>query len=210
MARSVSMLARTFLATLLTTVVSSCGDSSPTRPTEANENGVVFVAGSVRDLRTNAVIGGARVSVGAAFDAAAAPVATATTAPDGTYTLTVPPGEYRVSIDDESTGIVRLRIPVYRGDFFARTTGCIARYGTVVDQQSRRFIAGATVSVGGGTATTDASGWFAVFLGCGGQPCIGFNTTFATISHPDYKTAEVIAGRGVCFAQRVDYELEKR
>ena len=209
MSRAVLILRRTFIAAILTTAVFGCGDSSPTLPTEANGNGVVRVGGSVRDLRTNTLISGARVSLGT-FDPSAGSAAAATTAADGTYTLTVPPGGYLVSIDDESAGVVHLRIPAYRGDFFARTAGCIARYGTVIDKQSRRFIPGATVSLGGGTATTDSSGWFAVILGCGGSPCIGFNTTFATISHPNYMTAEIPAGRGVCFAQRVDYELEKR
>jgi len=42
------------------------------------------------------------------------------------------------------------------------------------------------------------------------MPCIGFNTTFVTVTHPDYRNGSFVAGRGVCFVERVDYALEPR
>ena len=69
---------------------------------------------------------------------------------------------------------------------------------------------GATVSVGGVSVVTDRAGWFRLSLGCPNMPCIGFNTTFVTVTHPDYRNGSFVAGRGVCFVERVDYALEPR
>lgn len=176
--------------------VIGCG-GSPTQPGD----GQVQVAGSVRDFRTNAVVGGAHVTIGNA---------TATTDASGVYSLTVQAGEQRVSVDGESIAVVNLKDRTYRGDFFVHLTGCIARYGTVVDSWTRRPVPGATVSVGGVSVATDRAGWFRLSLGCPGVPCVGFNTTFLTITHADYRNGSFVAGRGVCFVERVDYELQPR
>jgi hypothetical protein len=53
-----------------------------------------------------------------------------------------------------------LVLVLVRGDFCVHVTGCIARYGTVVDNRTRRPVCGATVAVGGITAGTDPTGWF--------------------------------------------------
>jgi hypothetical protein len=175
----------------------ACGSS----PTEPSWDGQVQVVGSVLDYRTDAAVGSARVTFGSM---------TATTNGSGGYTLTVPAGEHRVLVDDETLGIVNLKSRNYRGDFYVRLAGCVGRYGTVVDSRTRRPVSGATVSIGGGTATTDQNGWFRLDLGCPGEPCIGFNTTFLSISHSNYASGSFVAGRGVCFVQRVDYELVRR
>ena len=172
----------------------ACGSS----PTEPSWDGQVQVAGSVLDYRTNAAVSAALVTFGGM---------TATTDASGVYKLMVPAGDYRVSIGDETLGIVSLKHRNYRGDFYVRIAGCVGRYGTVIDSRTRRPVSGATVSVGGGTATTDRNGWFRLDLGCPGEPCIGFNTTFLSISHPNYASGSFVAGRGVWFVQRVDYEL---
>jgi hypothetical protein len=122
----------------------------------------------------------------------------------------VPAGEHGVSIDDETLGIVNLKDRNYRGDFYVRIAGCVGRYGTVVDSRTRRPVSGATVSVGGGTASTDQNGWFRLDLGCRGEPCIGFNTAFLSISHPSYESGSFVAGRGVCGIRRLDHELVHR
>jgi hypothetical protein len=98
----------------------------------------------------------------------------------------------------------------YHADFYVRIAGCVARYGTVVDSRTRRPVSGATVSVGGRTATTDQNGWFRLDLGCAAESCIGFNTTILSSSHPNYESGSFVAGRGVCFVQRVDYDLVRR
>jgi len=187
----------TRLALILAVFSIACGGS----PTQPSWDGQVRVVGSLRDFQTNAVIGGRRVTIG---------TATAVTDPGGLYSLTVPAGQHRVSVDDVPIAAVDMNDPTYRGDFYAPAVGCIARYGTVVDSLARRPVSGATVSVGGRTAASDQTGWFHVSLGCPGVPCIGINTTFLSISHPRYKTALFPAGRGVCAVQRVDYELKRR
>ncbi len=195
MRRRIVWAARGFLFLMAGSI--ACGGS----PTEPDWHGQVQVAGSVLDYRTNAAVGGARVTFGSM---------TATTNPGGVYTLAVPAGEYVVSIDDVTLAYVRLEDRTYRGDFYARTDGCIGRYGTVVDSRTRRPVSDATVSVGGGTARTDQSGWFRLDLGCAGERCVGFNTSFLSISHPGYVTGSFPAGRGVCDVSRVDHELVRR
>jgi len=183
----------------------ACG-GSPTQPWD----GQVRVAGAVRDFRTNAAIGGARVTIG---DAAA------TTDRGGLYALSVPAGEHPFSIDGEAFSPLTMRDPTYRGDFFVHVTGCVARYGTVVDTRSRRPVSGAALSLSpvvGAPVTTDQTGWFQVTAGCDVQrlpdlgPCVGFNTTLLFVTHPNYVTRSFPVGRGFCGVDRVDYELDPR
>lgn len=188
---------RTSLAGVLLISGIACGGS----PTEPTWDGRVQVAGIIRDFQTNAAIAGARVAFGSE---------TATTDSGGRYSLKVEPGSQRVFVDDESVALVTPTARTYRGDFFARVAGCIARYGTIVDKQTHQPVAGATVTAGGVTTTTDQSGWFRVSLGCPGLACVGSNTTFLTITHPNYVDGSFPAGRGICFVARVDYELDRR
>lgn len=203
----ISVFTRTSIAVILAGGAIGCG-GSPAQPTgepapsaAQARDGQVRVVGSVLDFQTNEAIGGARVRIGNT---------TATTDASGVYSLTVPAGEARVSIDDEPIAIVNMQDRGYRGDFFVQITGCIARYGTVVDNQTRRPVSGATVSAAGVTVVTDQTGWFRLTLGCPGVPCVGFNTAFLSITHPNYIGGSFPAGRGVCFVQRVDYELVPR
>jgi len=159
------------------------------------------VTGTVRDFQSNVGIAGARIRIGSA---------TATTDPVGVYSLAVETGQQPVSIDDESLGLVILNDRTYRGDFFGHIAGCIARYGTIVDRQTRRPVSGAAVSGGGVTTATDQTGWFRLILGCPGTVCVGINTTFLVITHPNYVNGSFPAGRGICRVERVDYELDRR
>jgi hypothetical protein len=102
------------IAIVLTGAI-GCGGSA----TQPSSDGQVQVAGSVRDLQTNAAIGGALVTIGNA---------TATTDPNGVYSVTVPVGQHQVSIDGESIGPVNMKDRTYRGDFYVHVNGCIARY----------------------------------------------------------------------------------
>ena len=159
------------------------------------------VAGSVRDFPTNAAIGGATVVIGNV---------TAMTDASGSYSLTVLPGAQHVTIDGESIADVTMTDRTYRGDFYAHVMDCVGRYGTVVDKGTRQPVAGATLSLGGGSSTvTDQTGWFQWNFGCGNR-CLGFNTYFLTITHPSYRDAVVESGRGICFVVRGDFELEPR
>lgn len=199
MSHLASAIGRTSLAVVLLTACLACGGS----PTEPTWNGRVQVTGTVRDFQSNVGIAGARISIGSA---------TATTDPVGVYSLAVEAGQQRVSIDDESLGLVILNDRTYRGDFFGHNAGCIARYGTIVDRQTRRPVPGAAVSAnpGGVTTATDQTGWFRLTLGCPGTVCVGSNTTFLTVTHANYVNGSFPAGRGICQVQRVDYELDRR
>jgi hypothetical protein len=194
----IAFLVLTSIVVMLAAGAIACGGS----PIEPSWDGQVRVTGSVLDFQSDTALGGARVTIGSA---------TATTDASGAYALTVPAGaERRVSIDGESIAIVTMNDRTYRGDFYIHATGCIARYGTVVDKQTRRPVVGAVASVAGVSVATDYAGWFRLSLGCPGMPCVGFNTTFLSVTHPNYRNGSFVAGRGVCFVQRVDYELEPR
>jgi len=158
------------------------------------------------DFQSGGPAGGAHVAI-----------ATASTTTDaaGTYSLTVPAGDaLGVTVDGESPDPVNLRDPTYRGDFYVHSTGCVALYGTVIDGDTRRAVPSAVLSFNGPglsqSAATDYSGWFRLSLGCPGTACVGFNTTFVSVTHAGYRDGSFIAGRGVCFVRRVDYELHHK
>src|SRR6266849_6140060 len=125
----VSTFRRTLVAAILASSPIGCSGSLTQPPTQPSWDGQVRVAGSVLDFRTNAAIGGARVTIGDA---------TVATDDSGVYSLTVPAGNNNVSIDGESIGVVNMKDRTYRGDFYVHGTGCIARYGTVVDSETRQ------------------------------------------------------------------------
>jgi hypothetical protein len=180
-----------------------------------------MVAGAVRDFRSDAPVAGARVS----FGNITIGTVTATTDSAGAYSLLAPSNdELDVYVDGEWVTEATLRDRIYRGDFYVHGQRCVARYGMVIDSVTRFPVFGATVSmsVGGtvpSTATaTDATGWFRLSLGCDtpaigspmGPGCIGYNTSFATVTHPDYRTGSFVVGRGICNVERVDWLLQRR
>jgi hypothetical protein len=196
--RRVRPLLLTGILLLLLSAVSGCGGSS----TQPNSDGQVRVTGTILDFQTGAPVGAARVAIDGA---------TVTADSSGVYSLTVPSGEQQVSIDGESIGTITMKDPTYRGDLYAHVTGCIARYGTVVDSQTRRPVSNAVVSINGQlVVATDGTGWFRENLGCPGTQCVGFNTTLLSITHPNYVTGSFVIGLGVCRVERVDYELASR
>lgn len=195
---------------------------SPTQP--APWDGQVRVVGVVRDVQTNVAIAGAHVTIGTCniLDTPGCSASVSATADqNGLYALSLAAGAYRaVSIDGEPTGLITLQDPNYRGDFFVHLAGCVGRYGTIVDKQTRRPVSGASLAVIGpglrATATSDQTGWFQILPGCGirreedGAACIGFNTTDLSITHPNYASGSFPVGRGFCGVSRADYELVPR
>ena len=195
MKQSSSIAAGWILAAACVAGVPGCG-GSPAVPWD----GIVHISGSVRDFRTNAAIASAVVSVAGA---------TATTDASGAYALAVESGPLQpVAINGESISPITLKDPTYRGDFFVHTTGCVARYGTVVDILTRKPLAGAAVTASGLTAVTDQAGWFRTTEDCT-QSCIGFNTTFVKVTYPGYTDGQFPGGRGLCNVNRVDYEMSR-
>jgi hypothetical protein len=134
------MTMRGVIAALLAAGVFGCSGS----PTQPSWDGRVRVAGTVRDFVTSRTVSAATVLVG---NGGASDV-TATTDVSGAYSLTVPQGMYHVTINGESIADVTLQDPTYRGDFFIQVTGCIGRYGMILDSRTRQPVSGATVSLG--------------------------------------------------------------
>jgi hypothetical protein len=185
------------IAVILAGGVIACSAS----PTQPSWDGQVRVTGSIRDFPTDAAINGARVTIGNTR---------ATTDANGTYSLAVPAGDQHISVDGESVADVAMKDRTYRGDFYVHLTGCVARYGTVIDKQTRQTVSGANLFFAGSRVpvVTDQTGWFRFSLGCPGTLCIGFNTSFVTITQPDYRDGLGVLGRGVCRVERADYELD--
>ena len=173
------------IAAIFMTGAVGCSQS----PTQPSWDGQVRVTGSIRDFPSDALVNGARVAIGNA---------TATTDPAGAYSLTVPAGEQRVLVDDQAIANVTMKDRTYRGDFYVHVTGCIARYGTVIDSATRQPIPGASLAFAGEPVVTDQTGWFRKSLGCPGTLCVAFNTSFVTITHPNYRDGMDVLGRGFC------------
>lgn len=85
-----------------------------------------------------------------------------------------------------------------------RISGRILTYGT------NAAVAGAAITLGGRTTSTDAAGWYSVDFGCPEGGVIGFNTTFMNVTHPLYADTSRVVGRGVFGVGRLDVELKRR
>jgi len=194
---------------VLPLLLTACGDA-PTAP-----SGPATIAGRVIDYATGAGVSGATVGFGQAFTTnAGTSIVTPYTAvadASGVYSVALPRvAHYEVAIDGGSFGSAEITSPSYRGDLFARSGTCVARYGTVADTDMRRPIANATVSVGAGSATTGADGWYRIDLGCPENGRYGFGTTFIYFTHPAYTDASQVVGRGVEGVIRLDFTMKRR
>jgi hypothetical protein len=169
------------------------------------------VSGRVVDFATNAAVSGATVAFGnfdvlGRFAAATTVVSDAT----GSYTARVAAGTFAlVQIDGASAGQIHVT-HAYRGDFLARTGTCVTRYGTVADALSLLPITGATVTLAGRSVVTASDGWYRIDLGCPSSGLVGFNTTFAAVSHPTYPSRDFVVGRGIFGTTRLDFSLQTR
>jgi hypothetical protein len=135
----------------------------------------------------------------------------ATTDASGHYVLSLPAaGTFTVLVDGQYVGFARVTGSRYRGDLLIRGGTCISRYGTLADARTLRPVGGATVSVVGETTISDPDGWYRIDLGCPSTGTIGFNTTFMSVTHPNYVTRQQVVGRGVSGVSRIDLDLERR
>lgn len=172
-------------------------------PTAPLKGGIVEVLGRVVDFNTGAGVGNTPVSFGAYG---------VTTDQFGFYRMYIPGNDYVVLADREiAASQLRVIDPQYRGDLFVRSGACTARYGKATDIFTRRGIGGVTVALAGTTATTDASGWYTLSLGCtpGG---FGVGTVLITATHGGYADWSRAAGRreGLRGLERIDIDLEPR
>ena len=201
-------LAVSLLAVLF--VSAGCGTQSPAAPTSdyavPRVGASVPLTGRVVDFTTNAGISGATLEFGG-LDFSGRFVAATTAVSDATSSYKVnvgAAGSYTlVQIDGARVGQIQVTHDS-RGDFFVRTGTCVARYGTVADGLTLRPITSATVMLSGTSVVTDANGWYRIDLGCPPNGLVGFNTTFVSVSHPDYPSRSFVAGRGVFGVSRMD------
>ena len=212
-------VSRNLMACLLAVLFASagCGTPSPAAATPTSEYAVartgvtVPLSGRVLDFTSNVGIPGATVEFGGLdFSGRFVPAVTAVSDGTGSYKTAIAAGTSAfVEIDKAWIGQVQAGQD-YRGDFLVRWGTCVARYGTVADALTLRPIAGANVTLSGTTVVTGASGWYRIDLGCPSNGLVGFNTTFVSVSHPDYPSRSFVAGRGVFGVSRMDLSLQKR
>jgi hypothetical protein len=178
-------------------VISACGGTA-TEPSARTPR----ISGTVVDFTTGAGVPGISVQFG---DAA--------TMSDGSgkYAVTLPAiGMYQPFVDGAPAGSSFVVSNNYRGDFLVRTGTCVARYGTITDRAWHRPLRGATVSLAQTTAITGTDGWYRIDLGCPASGLIGFNTTFISVTHPDYVDASQGVGRGISGVRRLDIRMQPR
>jgi hypothetical protein len=138
---------------------------------------------------------------------------TSVTDADGRYSLPEPPTRsnglrYQFVVNNEWVGSGYPRATNYRADVAVDRGSCIARYGMVLDSRTYAPIVGAVARNLSNRveATTGPDGWYHIDWGCGvGQ--VGFNTTWRTMSHPDYISRDFLFGRGVSGNFREDVLL---
>jgi hypothetical protein len=106
--------------------------------------------------------------------------------------------------------LVRLTAAGYRGDLFVRPGTCVTRYGIVADNETLRPVANATVTLLASSAITAIDGWYRIDFGCPANSWVGANTTFMSVTHPNYVDGSVGVGRGVYSLQRIDVWLKRR
>ena len=199
---------RTSVRNLVITVmiVMACGCDERQTVTGPSSNSV-SIRGHVLDFRTQVGISGVVVQFAAESQVADI---RATTDASGSYVMSVPIfGPLTVSVDGVFVGTGRVTGPTYRGDLLIDSGTCISRYGTLADARTLRPVAGATVTVGGGTTISGADGWYRIDLGCPTMNLPG-NTTFVYVTHPNYTPRQQVVGRGVQGVRRVDLDLERR
>jgi len=193
-----------YAVSLLALTVYACGSSNPL--TGPSDTAVTFT-GRVLDYHTDAPVAGTTVSFAPDESNSQVVVTTTTTGGDGRYTFTVPhTGAFTILIDGAISGLGRVNGRAYRGDLYPRSGNCIARYGVIIDSESLRPVAGATVTLTGATVTTGADGWYRIDLGCPSVVGPG-GTTVIVVTHPRYESRTQVVGRGVAGVSRLDIEM---
>ena len=164
--------------------------------------------GRLTDFASETPLSGVTIGFGIDFD----PVMVQTTTDaGGGFTADLPPGHVYAEIDGRRVADLVLRVggPAYRGDLLGNGGTCISRYGLVTDASTYQPVAGATINIGAGSreVVTGPDGWYRLDFGC--VEYIGGNTTFMYVTHPAYRAATRVVGRGVHRVNRIDVELQR-
>lgn len=167
--------------------------------------------GTLLDFPTGTPAAGVRVML-TASDSSATGEATSDAA--GRYAVGLSgsgrPLTLAVWLDGSRVGDAVVSSASWRGDLFANGAACVSRCGLVVDAAKGSGVSGAAVTVGGTTVTSAADGWYRIDLGCPPGGVLGFNTSFAEVTHPQYDTLTRVVGRGIARVERLDLALTKR
>ena len=198
---------RIWILELITAVLAlgagGCDGQATTGPSSTG----ILVGGEVLAFRTQAGVPGAVVQ----FRDGTAAELLATTDASGHYALSLSAaGSFTILVDGQYVGVGRVTGSRYRGDLLIRGGTCISRYGTLADARTLRPVGGATVSMGAETTSSEPDGWYRIDLGCPATGTIGFNTTFMTVTHPNYAKREQVVGRGISGVSRIDLDLDRR
>ena len=189
------------LVVTLALLGAACGHV--TEPSSAAAD--LMITGRVVDYQTNQGVAGLVVR----FQGVTTPVVIdAVSGADGKYAMRLPgPGYFDAWLSGQRVTTNMFVTTTFRGDLFANVGACVARYGAIANARTHRPVAGATLLLGGHTATTSPDGWYEVHLrelAC--MPLFG-NTTFMAVTHPDYEPRQVLVGRGLQDVVRTDIEL---
>ena len=177
----------------------SCDEKLPTGPSGGDP--IRRVQGRVLDFASQSGLPGVTVGFGRNFPDV---LFQTTTDASGAYTLDLPAGELIAIVDGVFAGTLAVHVggPAFRGDLFGNVGNCVSRYGSVIDGDTFRPVAGATVSLGGQTAVTGPDGWYRLDFGCTGY--LDFGTTFIYVTHPGHQNFQRVVGRGIGGASRID------
>lgn len=200
----------TFCAAIAALSAWACGGDEPRSPFGPSLTELT-VTGRVRDYRTESPLAAAAVNFRLALSSEVAyrPSETVTAA-DGTYALAVPfTALYDVSVDGTPAGTVRVNGTGFRGDILVDRATCVARYGYIIDSRTLRPVENAQVTLTARTVTTNADGWYRFDLGCPDIILPG-GTTAIAVTHPDYRPAGQVVGRGISAVRRLDLALQRR
>jgi hypothetical protein len=189
------MYRRPLLILFLALAFVSC-KGGPTEPSDVAAR--ANVAGRITHKTSGTPFAGASVVIGDAR---------ATTDDSGQYTLAITRGEHDVIVADEAVGVLRAQGGgTYRGDYAVEPGACTRYYGLVLDAQTDRPLAGATVRLAE-TAITDANGSYVLYPRCTDR---GSGTTFMTASMAGYADARrAMRAENLPPSQRFDFRLTR-
>lgn len=169
-----------------------------------------MIRGRVIDLLTQSPLPGATVEL--RTDSATPGVSTVTDG-DGRYALPQPAGPgpssgwYHLAANNGPGGSANASSPWFSGDLIADATGCVSRYGMVLDARTLQPLSGVTLSYGN-SATTDVRGWYQLDWGCPASGSIRSSTAFLEASRLGYVTGQSMLGRGFSGVRRLDVLLQ--
>jgi hypothetical protein len=205
------LLGEGFYVALAVGAVACGSDHAPTAPTitdfgQAVPHGDrVDVSGRIIDFSSAVAVSGAAIVFARLFQDPSDGYRSTADA-SGIYRLTVASGDYLVYVDGVRAAGFRVHTTPFRGDVLVRPGNCVAFYGIVTEARTRRPLGGVEVSLLRSVATSDASGWYRLDLGCGHQ--FG-GTVFMTFRRDGYRDY-VIGGRSEGFqaAMRFDAAMQ--